>query len=1231
MTRSRIPPLVVTLALLLLLMLSGTAAAQRSAPDAPVGQPSPVDVASPSPDAGPQKAPDGHWFMPASSRPDVAAASAPQDSGGPDDFGYTWNDWEPLNWINASGGTNTGISSSTVSAGPIDIGFPFKFYENTQSQLYISRFGFLAFNSDNLGNSQSQVPSPEKPDEVIAPHWVPTYETPNYVRYLRGGTAPNRWFMVEWNRVRSDCCDDDAEEYTFEAILHESGDIVFQYATMTTNGGYYCQASGIEDSTGLDGLSTSPYCDEIAPNHAVRITRPAPAARVSLNPRTQGAFGAADADVQFNQTVRNTGEFGTDTYDFTVNSSWPTTLFQADGSTLLTDTDGDGAVDTGPLAQGSSKTIVVKTTLPASALVGASNEAQISATSSRNPSKMKTARLQTGVPTQFAQTYSQAGVPKVGFYRPDQQATRQTTDPYGYSPAVATAPDGKVVQVWYQGRSIGNNRYVNELYYAVLDNRGNVIRPATRLTDLGSASTSAYDYNPSVAVAPDGRVGITWYRYLWNSSNSTWNYNIYFMALDGSGAIVKTATNLTNNGSWGSGSGKNVPRFYYPTIAATADSRFGLAWTRNMYNGSSMSTTTWYAVRRGDGGQVKATTQFSSGTTRSWYPNLTPLADGTLFLTEGTSDDELGYARIDSSGNIVTGLTTLPVSYPQYPDAVQLPNGNIVLAWTDWNVGYAVLNAGLGIVKDVTWLPNISPMGDYYISVTRSGNRAVLTWGDGCCDYQPNLYYALLDGEGNVLTWPMIFFSDYAGNSVRLPYNGQGNTPLLGDFTPPAGPTGLTSPSHMLNTWSKDNTVDVTWTAATDDDSGLDGYSVLWDHAPATVPDATKDIGGVTATTSPALAVGDWYFHIRPVDKAGNWAAGAAHLGPFKLDATPPVSAARSPEFNVDAIPVAWSGTDAGSGIVAYDVWVRDGLAGTWSKWQSNTTATSATFPAPVVGHTYYFRSAARDAVGNVETDLPADGDSYTTVAAFQVTGQILNNQQQPVFNATVITQPAVLNVAHTDGNGCYALYLAGAGVFDVTAARAGYGALPALHDLVVNSDITGLDFVLPPEQDAVVNSGWETGDLTGWQADPEATVVVAQVAAHTGLNGLRLSTPTSVAAASVQPAAVYWQISQAVTVPAELTQPTLSWFYRTISGAPTDSLIVQVTNGTYDVTRQIPLLADGWMHAWADLSAFGGQTVTLHIGFLEASAREVYLDEVSIGATQVGVYPVRLPLIVRQ
>jgi hypothetical protein len=756
---------------------------------------SPIEIAPPAPDATPQEAPDGRWFMPAGSRSNLAAALSRQASGGPDDFGYTWTDTEPLNWIDASDGTDTGINNSTDRAGPIDIGFPFKFYENVRSQVYISRSGFLTFSDNGLENDQSPIPDPSSPNEVIAPYWVPVdtwgpESAVDYVRYRRGGSAPDRWFAVEWNQVRGHCCNGDGtDEYTFETVLHESGNIVFQYAAMTERGSAWCASSGIEDTTGLDGLEITPSCSRVAPNHAVHVTRPAPAARAGLYPKTQGAFGAAGAIVQFDQTVRNTGEFGADTFDLTVSSAWPTTLFQADGGAPLADTNNNGTPDTGPIAQGNSVTIVVKIALPAGAAAGNSSTAQVSATPSNSSPIAKTARFQTAIPASFAQIYvSQASWVEpsramVGFYRPYQQVTCQTPDQSAWGSVLATAPDGKIVQVWRQSRTNGNGQSVWELYHAMLGGHGNVIRPAARIADLSDATTTAYDLDPAVATAPDGRIGITWRRRLQNSSNGTENNNIYFLMLDGNGATVVPPTNLTNNEGWGNSSTPNVPQFYTPTIAATADGRFGLAWTRQLYDGSSYSTATWYAVRGADGGQVKAPTQFSDST-RSASPNLTPLADGTLFLVLAQlMDNRLGYGRIDRDGNIVTGLTTLLASNPRNPDAVQLPNGNIVLAWSDWsgsrlNIAYAVLNSGLGIVKGTASLPGISPMDDNYVSVTRSKNWAVLTWLN-VWNSQPSLYYTLLDGGGNILTPPITFFSGCAGCTVGLPSNGQGNTPLL--------------------------------------------------------------------------------------------------------------------------------------------------------------------------------------------------------------------------------------------------------------------------------------------------------------------------------------------------------------------------------------------------------------------------------------------------------------------
>lgn len=72
-------------------------------------------------------------------------------------------------------------------------------------------------------------------------------------------------------------------------------------------------------------------------------------------------------------------------------------------------------------------------------------------------------------------------------------------------------------------------------------------------------------------------------------------------------------------------------------------------------------------------------------------------------------------------------------------------------------------------------------------------------------------------------------------------------------------------------------------------------------------------------------------------------------------------------------LDVSWSGSDAGSGVRRYTVYVSDN-GGAFSAWQSNVTSTSATFTGAVIGHTYGFNVVAADGAGNVEaTRLAAD------------------------------------------------------------------------------------------------------------------------------------------------------------------------------------------------------------------------------------------------------------------
>jgi uncharacterized protein YkwD len=92
---------------------------------------------------------------------------------------------------------------------------------------------------------------------------------------------------------------------------------------------------------------------------------------------------------------------------------------------------------------------------------------------------------------------------------------------------------------------------------------------------------------------------------------------------------------------------------------------------------------------------------------------------------------------------------------------------------------------------------------------------------------------------------------------------------------------------------------------------------------------------------------------------------------------------------------LAWSGSDEGSGISAYDVQVRDGADGTWQDWLMDTTETSATFVGRA-GHTYYFRCRAYDLASNIEDWPQDDGDTHTYIEGHQVFLPLMSRSATP-------------------------------------------------------------------------------------------------------------------------------------------------------------------------------------------------------------------------------------------
>ena len=218
------------------------------------------------------------------------------------------------------------------------------------------------------------------------------------------------------------------------------------------------------------------------------------------------------------------------------------------------------------------------------------------------------------------------------------------------------------------------------------------------------------------------------------------------------------------------------------------------------------------------------------------------------------------------------------------------------------------------------------------------------------------------DSGPSSLNWVQFRVADLAGNL------GTGRAhPIKVDSVPPQNPTSLTSTTHTPGMWSNNPQVTVQWSGATDDRSGLKGYSYNWDQYSATVPGVYVDTSGTSLTVTASADSSGWWFHVRSLDQAGNAADGAKHLGPFKIDTSPPMVFLTEPTagtMKTATFNVSWSGSDGPSGIASYDVQTStDG--GVWSDWRMGVTYQSASFTGERARN-YSFRVRARDQAGNV-------------------------------------------------------------------------------------------------------------------------------------------------------------------------------------------------------------------------------------------------------------------------
>lgn len=191
----------------------------------------------------------------------------PCDSGGPDDYGYSWEDNDnggtPVyNWVDITsvGTLVEGLVDDNV-VGTFDLGFDFPFYWYTVSSTYIGSNGYISFSS-NVSYSQDfdQIPDDDNPNNIVAPlacdlDFSSEYGTNECYYYTNNSDS----FVVSWIDVAEWRSSPIANtEHTFQLILCASdSSITFQYGPQEGDWQNPDGATsiGIEDIVGGTGLS----------------------------------------------------------------------------------------------------------------------------------------------------------------------------------------------------------------------------------------------------------------------------------------------------------------------------------------------------------------------------------------------------------------------------------------------------------------------------------------------------------------------------------------------------------------------------------------------------------------------------------------------------------------------------------------------------------------------------------------------------------------------------------------------------------------------------------------------------------------------------------------------------------------------------------------------------------------------------------------------------------------
>jgi hypothetical protein len=185
--------------------------------------------------------------------------------GGFDNYGHIWMDSDQphgpsYNWVDITGNGIPLFIGDDDWDGPFNLGFNFPFYDSIYYEVYICANGLLAFGEGSGDPNNSPIPSPNSPNNFIAPFWTNLAPLAGGGIYYLQDTV-NHQFIVSFIMVPYYGT---SNSLTFQVILNNGGEVDFNYGRMDEGlipwGDIWVglfsppMTIGIENADGSDGV-----------------------------------------------------------------------------------------------------------------------------------------------------------------------------------------------------------------------------------------------------------------------------------------------------------------------------------------------------------------------------------------------------------------------------------------------------------------------------------------------------------------------------------------------------------------------------------------------------------------------------------------------------------------------------------------------------------------------------------------------------------------------------------------------------------------------------------------------------------------------------------------------------------------------------------------------------------------------------------------------------------------